>query len=119
MKDKGPGESFAPDKKDFQRVKRIAKDRKLTRVGNVHTHVITPLLFSQIRNASTELRQSDIGEFCYPSPEDLKYARRFNDIIRCIITVLFISEKAEGQITAEVWHDQFGNVLKEKLGNER
>jgi len=100
LKELGPSESFAPDKEDYARVKAISKERKLTRIGNVHTHVCSSW-------------PDPIAEEKHlPSDLDLKYARRFNSIIRGIVTVRFPSKKGKGKIVAILWHDQFGNILK-------
>jgi hypothetical protein len=111
LKGLGPSESFAPDKEDYARVKAIAKQKKLTRIGNVHTHV-----FSSQNSAipGTELLFTDpIAEKQYlPSDIDLNFARRFNSIVRGIVSVLFSEPSAKGTIIAILWHDQFGNILK-------
>jgi len=96
--------SFAPDKKDFLRVKKIARENKWTRIGNVHTHIVIGRSKSEIHYQS------------FPSDPDLIYARRFNDIIRAIIVVQFKDINKKGKIRTILWFDQYGNILqKEKL----
>jgi len=104
LKDKGVQYSFAPDKKDFHRVKREATSVKLTRIGNVHTHNI-------ISHDAKGLDGKELMFQSVPSDTDLKYARRFNDAIRGIIIVYFPSEVEFGAICNIVWHDQYGTSL--------
>jgi len=95
-------EAFAPNRKELQKVKRIARKKKLTRIGNLHTHVLTP---------NYEPLDFDYDSFCLPSELDLKYAKKFNDIIRGIITVVFSKDGERGMVWDVVWHDQYGNIL--------
>ena len=101
LKDMTIRHSFAPDKKEFTKIKRIAKKNKWTRIGCVHTHVV---------NTKNE------AEYQFrPSEPDLKYARKYNDIVRGIIVVQFINSKIKGKIYGMLWTDQYGNILwKEK-----
>lgn len=101
LKGKSLEESFAPDKKDFASVKRIARKQKLTRIGNVHTHIAR-----NIFDTEHQLR---------PSKIDLKYAKRYNDIIRGIIVTLFPDDKARGYIYGIIWIDQYGNILQRDI----
>lgn len=94
--------SFAPDKKDFARVKRLARKKKLTRIGNIHTHVV-------IGDDIEEL------EFQFqPSITDLEYARRYNDMVRAVIVVNFLDEQSKGRIYGIIWFDQYGKILMKK-----
>lgn len=91
--------SFAPDKKDFARVKRLARKKKLTRMGNVHTHVVIG---------------DDIEELKFqfqPSITDLEYARKYNDIVRAVIVINFPDKQSKGKIYGIVWFDQYGKIL--------
>jgi len=97
--------SFAPNRKQLQKVKQIAKKRGLTKIGNVHTHVLQP---------DYDPIDFDYDSFCLPSELDLKFARKFNDIIRGIITVIFNKDGEHGMIWDIVWHDQYGNILSRK-----
>lgn len=101
MKGRGTLESFAPNPIDFARVKALTKARKLTRVGNVHTHVFNfkPRTYAELHEASL------------PSKLDLAFARRFNSIIRGIVTVVFANPREVGMFGSILWHDQFGTVL--------
>jgi len=115
-------ESFAPDKREFQRVKEVAKKMGLTRVGNVHTHVIVS---SYIAEEHEELPYVDNWEELIeskvhlPSKDDLRFARRFNDILRGVITVFFSKDGEKGQIYARVFHDQFGKTYFVERGKVR
>lgn len=91
--------SFAPDPKDFARIKRKARKYKLTKIGCVHTHVIRG-------NDETEVRYQS-----RPSEADIKYAKRFNDIVRAVIVVQYPDCKERGVIRDIVWFDQYGNIL--------
>lgn len=91
--------TFAPDKKDFARIKRKARKYKLTRIGNVHTHVVV----------GTD--EEEIKYQLYPSEADLKYARKFNDIVRAVIVVQYPKRGEKGIIRGIVWFDQYGNDL--------
>lgn len=88
------------DKKQLQHVKGRAKKLGLTRIGNIHSHPIPKNyyeLFGSLEKA--------INHASPPSDDDLKYAKRYNDIVRGILVV---DDKA---IYAHCFHDQFGNVL--------
>lgn len=100
--------SFAPDKKDFAKIKRKARKLGLTKIGNVHTHVVIG---------------SDPNELEYqfrPSEPDLKYAKKYNDIVRAVIVVSFPLSLIRpyphcvenGKIYGIVWFDQYGKILK-------
>jgi len=92
--------SFAPDKNDFARVKRIAKKNGWTKFGCIHTHVV---ISSNINRVKYQMQ---------PSDADLKYARKFNDIVRGIIVVQFVNRRKKGKIYGYVWFDQFGKILE-------
>jgi len=98
LKDYGADFSFAPDKNDFQRIKKLARKMKLTRIGNIHTHNVIGL---NMREVDAQREPSDL---------DLKYARRYNDIIRGIIVVVFPNKKENGKIHDIIWHDQYGHI---------
>lgn len=104
LKNKSIVRSFAPDKKEFTKVKKLARECKLTKLGNVHTHVVVENEYDHI--------DGELENQLRPSEMDLKYARRFNDIIRGVIVVWFKDYKSKGMIYGIVWHDQYGNVLK-------
>lgn len=94
--------SFRPNKKDFEKVKRKARKLKLTRIGNVHTHVVIG---------------NDIEELEYqlnPSETDLLYARKFNDIIRAVIVVHFPDPEKKGILFGIAWFDQYGKILRKR-----
>jgi len=94
--------TFAPDKKDFARVKRLARKLKLTRLGNVHTHIV---IGDDKEELEFQLR---------PSITDLAYARRYNNVVRAVIVVHFPDRRSKGKIYGIVWHDQYGKILKKK-----
>lgn len=98
--------SFAPDKKEFAKTKRLARKCELTRIENVHTHVV-------VGNNRNKWDNSDLLENqLRPSEMDLAYARKFNDVVRGIIVVWFKDYRSKGQIYGIVWHDQYSNILK-------
>jgi len=89
---------WIPDKKQMQQVKRLAKKQGLTKIGNIHSHPI-PINYNEIFGTLEEA----IDHANSPSDLDLKYAQRFNDIIRGILVV---DNKA---VYAHCFHDQYGN----------
>jgi len=91
--------SFAPDKNEFAKVKRWARKHGLTRIGCVHTHVV---------HSSNKY---EIEYQLHPSEPDLKYARKFGDIIRAVIVVSYPVKGKEGKISGIIWFDQYGNDL--------
>jgi len=99
--------SFAPDKKELRKTKQLARRCKLTRIGNVHTHVVVG---------------EDCGDYLdhqlAPSCPDVSYARRYNDIVRAVIVVHFKDKRSRGEIYGIIWFDQYGNILFEKKGFE-
>ena len=92
--------TFAPDKKDFAKAKRLARKNGWTRIGCVHTHVV-----NNDEEAEYQMR---------PSEADLKYARKFNDIIRGIVVVKFDWHK-NGIIYGMIWLDQYGTILMREI----
>ena len=105
LNDRSLQESFSPDKSQFAKVKRIAKANHLTRIGNVHTHILAP-------QNLVNLHPDFLEDSKHPSKTDLFYARKFNDIIRGVVTVVFDNEGDAGKVVSIVWHDQFGNILE-------
>jgi len=87
-----PLHHWRPDLKEFREIKKTAKARKLTHIGNIHTHPHNP-------------QWEDTRDEAKPSDEDLSFAKRYNDIIRGIIVV----DKAV--ILEYNWHDQFGKTI--------
>lgn len=96
LKGKSIARSFAPDKKDFARVKRKARKYGLTKIGCVHTHVVYDE--REVRNQSR------------PSEADIKYAKKFNDVVRAIIVVKY-DNNYNGEIRNIIWFDQYGRIL--------
>jgi len=99
LKGKSIAHSFAPDKKDFARIKRKARKYGLTKIGCVHTHVVIGNNPFEIENQSR------------PSKPDIKYAKKFNDIVRAIVVVQFFLRGDKGIIRKIIWFDQYGNIL--------
>jgi len=83
-----PENAWIPDRKDMLRVKKKAIDAGLTKIGNIHSHPIH--------------NSNDIDDFIQPSPVDLKFARRFNDVIRGIVGVGY------NKIYDILFHNKFG-----------
>lgn len=86
-----PLTGWIPCKAETNKIKQKATKMGLVKIGNIHTHPITP--------------GDDIEESFLPSDTNLRYARRFNDIIRGIIVV---DNKA---IYGIKLHDKFGNPI--------
>lgn len=96
-----PTEGWMPDKKELQKIKKEAIRRELTKIGNVHSHPLP----QNVEAIGKDLM--DIWEETKrPSETDLKFARKFNDIIRGIIVC-----DAKG-IYAHGWHDQHRNMVE-------
>jgi hypothetical protein len=92
--------TFAPDKKEFQKIKLEARRAGYTRIGNIHTHVVLGA-----RDAKAIAAERG------PSDTDLTYARRFNDVVRAVIVVVYAEEGKPGVIDGVFWHDQYGQKL--------
>jgi len=107
-----PGEStrdtFSPDKKDFRRVKKEITKLGLTKIGNLHTHVLSPKDWWLKQNSPV---QTDIDAFSLPSGRDLKFARKFNDVLRGILTIVFYEHDEKGYLVRIVFHNKYGIVL--------
>ena len=86
-----PEEAWIPDRKQMYKAKAIAIFNKLVKIGNIHSHPY--------------IEGHDIEELIQPSKLDLKFARRFNDVIRGIMVV------GEGKICGIMFHDKFGNKI--------
>jgi len=88
---KTPKEEWIPDRNEMIEVKRKATKLGLIKIGNIHTHPYA--------------EEFDIGEQKLPSPKDLFFARRFNDIVRGILVI------GKGMILACHLHDKFGREI--------
>lgn len=97
-----PEHNWMPDKKDVARLKRWADKMNYVKIGNLHTH---PLPLSVNSDSISQLIQDGL----YPSETDLKFARRFNDIVRGIIVV------DKDKIFDIVFHDKFGMRVDIKI----
>lgn len=117
---RSPRDTFAPDKKDFQRVKKETTKRCLTKIGNIHTHLILPQDLA--RNLSHAKKLGLLGSwnllqslwmdgYALPSGTDLKFASKFNDVIRGIITVMYADDNSQGVVARIVFHDKYGKIL--------
>ena len=91
---------WIPDKKQMQQVKRRAKKQGLTNIGNIHSHPI-PINYKEIFGT----KEKAINHANSPSGMDLKYACKFNDVVRGILVV---DDKV---VYAHCFHDQFGERL--------
>lgn len=96
--------SWIPDKKELKEIKEKAREMKLIKIGNVHTHPIP----SVREGATLEL----MDEAIKPSDIDLKFAKRFNDIIRGIMLVSKIA------IYGIEFHDMFGRKIEVYLDEQ-
>jgi len=95
--------SFAPDKNSFAKAKRWARKQGLTRIGCVHTHVVHG---SSKREIEYQLN---------PSEADLKYARKYGDIVRAVIVVSYPTRGGKGILSGIIWFDQYGNDLSSSM----
>jgi hypothetical protein len=96
---KDPEHEWIPDKDEMHKIKQKAVKLGLVKIGNVHTHPIPDsLTFYEIEQANQ------------PSPKDLHFARRFNDIVRGII-VIGKSSEGKDAIFGILWHDKFGKKI--------
>ncbi len=89
---------WIPDRKDMLNAKRKAIKMGLVKIGNVHTH-------------SKVADWQKAEELFLPSPADLKFARRFNDIVRGIV----VCDKE--RIYGVKFHDKFGRKIDVMLVN--
>jgi proteasome lid subunit RPN8/RPN11 len=80
------------DKKDLVKVKKLAIKEGLTLIGNVHNHPVNG-------------NKREIDFQMAPSKEDLKFARKYNDIIRIIIV------NGKEVIHGIYCHDKFGEEI--------
>lgn len=94
-------ERWIPDKKQMVRIKKEAKKLELTKIGNIHSHPL-PYDFKEL---SYSQREEIIAYHNQPSDTDLKYARKYNDIVKGILVV------DDTTVYAHCFHDQFGNKL--------
>lgn len=83
--------SWVPDKKEMRQIKKKATNLKLIKIGNIHSHPIINDIF--------------VEELLKPSEVDLKFAKRFNDIIRGIVVV------SEDTVYGTQFHDMFGRKI--------
>lgn len=91
-----PQNTWNPDKNDLSRIRKLARARGLVKIGNVHSH---PFLDEDDRT------NENMIELVKPSELDLKYAKRFGDVVRIILLV-----DGKKMLLAHV-HDQYGNNI--------
>jgi hypothetical protein len=103
----GFNEGWKPDKKDMAKVKKFARERRWTKIGNIHTHPISKEFGEH--NFASELE--DVSQ---PSETDLKFARKFNDVVRGIVVIDYRCNPPKHLVT--IWHDQYGTRLKTGRG---
>lgn len=99
---------WAPNKADMARVKKEAKQIQVTKIGNIHTHPHSPLSMKHGYG-------NEDGRLAMPSDTDLRFARRFNDLLRIIVAVNYPKMGSVGQVTDIVLHDQFGQLYSIEL----
>lgn len=78
------------------KVKKKARDMGYVKIGNVHSHP-----YPENEKVDADI----ILEISHPSDVDLKFARKFNDIIRGIIVV------GKDEFYATRFHDQNDNDI--------
>jgi len=95
---------WAPDKADMARVKRDAKERSWVKLGNVHTHPLS-------KEHASAGYANDVETAKHPSGTDLKFAARFNDIVRGIVVVDYDSKPPT--IPMIRFHDKRDRTIRE------
>ncbi len=107
-----PEEGWIPDKKELAKLKKETEKLDLVKIGNVHRHPLPrkeefgDYIVGNKRLIDFYDEVDMWEEFGSPSEIDLKYARKFNDIIRGILVVDDLG------VYHSVWHDKFGNKIK-------
>lgn len=92
--DPHPLEAWKPNLKELKIIRRIARDRTLVHIGNVHTHPLPP-----------DADEDVVREALFPSDMDLKFAKRFGNIVRGIYVV------DRERIVGYRFHDPYGNEI--------
>lgn len=105
----GFNEGWKPDKKDMTKVKKLARKTRWTKIGNVHTHPIS-------NDFEEHHLASELEDASRPSDTDLKFARKFNDVVRGIVVIDYRCNPPKHLAT--VWHDQYGNILNKAGSGE-
>lgn len=113
-----PEEGWIPDKKELSKLKIKTAKLGLVKIGNVHSHPL-PNKEDYDNYMIDGKRLSEFDDqvemweaFGSPSDMDLKYVKKFNDIIRGILVVDDLG------VYHHVWHDKFGNKIKLYLTEE-
>jgi len=88
--------AWRPEKKDMQKIKQKAIKQGLTKIGNIHTHPYP---------SNEPFNEDVLRKIIQPSKEDLRFARRFNDIIRGIVVT------GQNAIYDILFHDKFGRKI--------
>ncbi len=101
-----PENMWVPDKRSITRARKLSREQGLTKIGNVHSHPFP-------RNLDET--QETIKDLVQPSEMDLKYAKKFGDVVRIILLV-------DGKkVLASHVHDPYGNnipcILNQKKPN--
>jgi proteasome lid subunit RPN8/RPN11 len=87
-----PIEEWDFDKTELTRAKLLAKRNQMVRIGNVHVHPF--------------INEKNFISACMPSELDLKYAKKYNDLVRGII---HLSKK---EVLEIYFHDMYGNKIE-------
>mgnify|MGYP001616375744 CR=1 FL=1 len=74
-----PKEAWIPDKQEMLKIKAKSIKLGLVKIGNVHTHP-----YSKEWGVFNE---DTMKEIIQPSDIDLKFARKFNDVVRIIVCI--------------------------------
>jgi len=99
--------AFKPDSKELHTLKRDMWSKGFIEIGTIHTHPIRCAV-------------DDFVEQHLPSEKDLKYAKRFKQLVRGIVTVDYrctFGNKAPF-IRAILFHDPFGHIICRKVDRE-
>lgn len=96
-----PLSAWQPDRQELEQAKEHARNGKWTQLGNVHTHP------HFLRPAPDDALPSDV---------DLRFARRYNNAVRGVITIA-PGENGTLRFFDYCFHDQFGQLLDIEVAN--
>lgn len=99
-----PEGAWEPDKQEMLKVKSKATKLGLVKIGNIHSH--------PYYKEWKPFDEDKMKEIIQPSDKDLRFARKFNDVVRIIVCV------DDEAVYDTFVHDKFGNKIDLKLIEE-
>lgn len=110
---------WIPDKKDMTECKKLAKTAHFTKIGNVHSHPCDTQseFYARLKKHEDEkdkkleeeikakMYELFVIEVVQPSDTDLRFANKFNDIVRGIVAV------SKDGVEAMRFHNQFNGEI--------